>query len=95
MKNECFSCQKNAPINTIQRLELHKRIYEQTGKVFYYFRESINGKTKIADNESFKSILPRIKKNKGSEWCHIAEFGQSTNDNVLGNTNDAKPKITK
>ena len=95
MKNECFSCQKTAPQSIQERLALHKRIFEQTGEVFYFFRENTNGQTKITDAKSFNTILEQIKNNEGAEWCHIAEFGQSTNDNVSKHTKDKKPEIIK
>jgi len=78
--NECFSCQKNAPITVKQNLQRHKEIYEATGNVYWFFKETENGQTKIANDKSFKKILPKIKKTKGSSWCHIAEFGNSVND---------------
>jgi len=92
---ECFSCQKNAPQTTKELLSLHKRIYEQKGISFWFYRESENGQIKISDDASFKSILPKIKENVGAEWCHIAEFGNATNDNVFENTTDKEPEFIK
>jgi hypothetical protein len=85
MSKKCFSCQSGAPLTTIQSLELHKRIFEQTGQVFWYFKDELNGKTKIADEKSFSKILPTIQTIDGAEWCHIAEFGNVNNDKVSTN----------
>lgn len=95
MGKECFSCQQNAPLSLKQRLELHLKIYNQTGEVFWFFKESTNDNVKIADAKSFSKILEQIKDNEGAQWCHIAEFGQSNNDNVFRDTKDEKPKTTK
>jgi hypothetical protein len=88
MKKKCFSCQEGAPFTITNLLQLHKNIFEQTGQVFWYFKNELNGQTKIADNESFKKILPNLQQNDGAEWCHIAEFGATKNDNVSKNTSN-------
>ena len=95
MKKECFSCQKSAPKTVQDSLRLYKKIYEQTGRSFYFYKESENGKIKVADSESFKVVLPKFKNNKGANWCHIAEFGAVENDNVFGDSENAKLKATK
>jgi hypothetical protein len=92
---ECFSCQKNAPQTTKELLSLHKKIYEQKGIVFWFYKESEKSQIKIADDTSFKNILPKIKDNDGAEWCHISEFGNATNDNVFENTSNQEPEIVK
>jgi hypothetical protein len=93
--SKCFSCQKGAPKTVIDMLLLHKKIYETTGKVYWFFRESETGQTKIANDKSFKVILPTIRENNGAEWRHIAEFGNVTNDNVSKHIEDEKPKTSK
>ena len=97
MKTEkkCFSCQNKAPYTLKNSLLLHKNIYETTGVSFWFFKESENDKVKIADNESFNKILPKIKDNDGAEWRHISEFGNATNENVSKNIANAKPKAIK
>ena len=104
MKKECFSCQKNAPKNTFDLLSLHKRIYDQKGLVFWFYKENEKSKIFITDEFSFKKILPTIKDNIGAEWCHIAEFGSAANDNFPENITNteslfvkqkSKPKRTK
>jgi len=94
-EKECFSCQKGAPLTVKERLILHKRLYEQTGKGFWFFREGLTGQTKIANDKSFETILPSLKEIEGSEWCHIAEFGHVVNDNVSKDNTRQKPKAIK
>ena len=95
MKTKCFSCQNNAPYSLKNSLQIHKDLYEKTGVVYWFFKEEENGKVKIADNESFNKILPKIKNNIGVQWCHIAEFGTTTDENILGNNPNEKPKTVK
>jgi hypothetical protein len=97
MKTKCFSCQNDAPYSLKNSLQIHKDLYEKTGVVYWFFKEEENGKVKIADNESFNKILPKIKDNIGVQWCHIAEFGTTADENILrDNPNEkletAKPK---
>ncbi len=92
---ECFSCQKKASYTLKNSLLLHKSIYETNGQVFWYFKENENDKVKICDNESFKKILPKIRDIEGANWCHIAEFGATTDEDFSKNTSNAKSKITK
>lgn len=92
MKKKCFSCQHGANSTLLSSLELHKKIYDTTGKVFWFFKEGTNGQTKIASDGSFKIIKEQIKDNVGAEWSHIAEFGQSSNDNVSKDTPNKKSK---
>jgi hypothetical protein len=92
MKKKCFSCQHGANSTLLSSLELHKKIYDTTGKVFWFFKESKEGQTKIASDESFKIIKEQIKDNAGAEWSHIAEFGQPSNDNLSKNTANKKSK---
>jgi hypothetical protein len=95
MRKKCFSCQHGAHQTVLSSLELHKKIYEQTGKVFWFFKESKDGQTKIASDGSFKVIKEKIKNNVGAEWSHIAEFGHAVNDNVSKDTPNKKPKAIK
>ena len=95
MKTKCFSCQNNAPYSLKNSLQIHKDLYEKTGVVYWFFKEEENGKVKIADNESFNNILPKIKNNIGVQWCHIAEFGTTTDENILRDNTNEKPKTVK
>lgn len=95
MKTKCFSCQNDAPYSLKNSLQIHKDLYEKTGVVYWFFKEEENGKVKIADNESFKKILPKIKDNVGGQWCHIAEFGTTTDENIFGDNSNKKPKAVK
>lgn len=74
MKKQCFSCQKNAPRNDIQRLEYYQKRYNENGEVFYFYKENENDKLRIADANSFKNILPELKTIPTAEWAHIADF---------------------
>jgi len=94
MKKQCFSCQRTASNSLKLELELHKRKFEQTGKVYWFYKENKEETTKIANNESFNKILGQIKDNDGAEWCHIAEFGNAINDNVHKNNSNKKSKTS-
>ncbi len=91
-KNKCFSCQHGANSTTLNSLELHQKIWKDTGKVFWFFKENKDGQTKIASDESFKIIKEQIKDNVGAEWSHIAEFGHAVNDNVSKDNRNEKLK---
>lgn len=89
---KCFSCQLGANQTTLTSLEIHKRDYEQTGQVYWFYKADKDSQTQIADDDSFRKIKERIKDNEGAEWSHIAEFGRTSNDNVPENTQNKKSK---
>lgn len=76
-EKKCFSCGQGQPKSIVEMLLFYQKEYENTGKVFYFYKQNENDKIQITDANDFKKILPKLKKNKTAEWSHIADFRES------------------
>lgn len=68
--NKCFTCGDGMPLNTKQRIEHYKMLYEKTGQNYVYYKLD-NGGIGITATKGFK---PK----KGQEYALVTEFGQKT-----------------
>lgn len=73
---KCYACGRSLNYTEQEMAKRYKKEFEEKGVVRYFFKRSKNAKTEFARAESFKNILPILKKRKrnGAEYAHISEF---------------------
>lgn len=72
--NNCFACGNSLNYTEKELAKRYKKEFEEQGIVRYFFKRGKKAKTEFARAESFKAILPTLKKNKNAEYAHISEF---------------------
>lgn len=71
---ECYSCGKSLNYTEKELAKRYKKEFEEKGTVRYFFKRSKTAKTEFARAESFKNILPILKKKRNADYAHISEF---------------------
>lgn len=75
MENKnCYACGNSLNYTEKELAKRYKKEFEEKGIVRYFFRRSKTAKTEFARSESFKVLLPILKKKRNAEYAHISEF---------------------
>ena len=89
----CFSCGETFNGDVKFQLNKYKKIYEQTGQSYVYYKLEENGEIFICKTKQFFDVIkPNLFTKKaiknGAEFALIQEFGQTSNIEVLGDNKE-------